>query len=172
MFEFLKDKLTEIGLGIHEMIGSCTDGASSMYSELVGLSSYLQRENEKHIYVWCVAHRFNLAVEPAVMKIDENIHSIINSLNKFSTFIRASPMRMTTWTNVILNLHLKYKNINTRIRPVADCDTRWWAKYKMISQLVKNENHYVAVLITLRNIKENPILSSKQKKVLLICFIL
>lgn len=164
LFEFLEQKLSEKGLSVHNVIGTCTDGASSMHSEAVGLSAHIQKKNDKHIYVWCASHRFNLAVESAV-KIEDNISLIFDGLNKFSSFVRASPARMSIWKNVLHSLQSKYKNINVNMRPVADCDTRWWAKYKMTSHLVKNESHFIAVLLTLNDMKNSMALNSKQQKV-------
>lgn len=70
----------------------CTDGCNSIYSETVGLSAHVQQKCVKHFCMWCACHRYDLAVESAVMKIESNISTIFINLKNLSPFVRTSPI--------------------------------------------------------------------------------
>lgn len=160
LFEFVKAQIEEIGLDIKSMIACCTDGASNMYSENVGLSKYLTEENEKLIYTWCASHRYNLAVEPMISSVDASITNIFDTLHSISKLLRASTARMEKWTETLTRLRSQDHSINEKSKPIKACDTRWWSKYLAIERLMRTSCHYMAYILTLNEVEKLPL---KQK---------
>lgn len=165
LYKHLKNRLEGMGLCMKNAIGLCTDGASSMSSENVGVSAKLLVDNPKSVYIWCCCHRYNLVIEPAVKMIDDSIH-LFKALKELSTIVRSSPQRMTVWTTVLKQLRDTYHDVDVRIRPVSAGETRWWGKFKVVSQLMKNESNFIAHILTIYKILKLKGLKSNQKEIL------
>jgi hypothetical protein len=59
---FIVDALVENGISLDYMVAQCYDPASVMRGQYRGLQAPIDAEGQA-IYVWCAAHRLNLAIE-------------------------------------------------------------------------------------------------------------
>lgn len=123
LFNKIKDRITELGLDMSDMIGSSTDGASSMLSENVGVTGLLQKHNEQHISIWCVCHRFNLVMQGALQKNNSVVSRIFEHLHSTASILRASPKRMKIWIESISELRVGHQPTNA---------TRACRRHKMV----------------------------------------
>lgn len=111
----------------------------------------LQKENECHIFTWCVCHSYNLFVEDGISAA-KIVSEIVESIHDFGAFLRLSSKRMTEWKRVTTELANLYHDINKRMRPGQVNMTRWFSKRNTIASAFKSESCFLAMLITLHNI--------------------
>lgn len=163
IFDFVEKQIIKLGLSTKNIVASCTDGAANMSSASKGLSGLLQVENPLHIYTWCVCHRYNLVIQAAISLDNSLITDVLKELHETAVFIRASPKRMDIWVSVITNLAETYKDINIQKRPVVAGNTRWWAQYKALNHLMKNESCFLTTLLTMQTLSEFKRLTTEQQ---------
>lgn len=87
--DFIEKVLKEMNLRITDMVGLCTDGASSMTGEITGLCGSIHKKNPFVVFVWCVCHRFDLCIKNAIKQHDE-INDMLQYIHDFSVFIHGS----------------------------------------------------------------------------------
>ena len=63
LYELIKKVLAKLKLAIVNIVGQCYDGASNMSSVHKGLAIRFKGDSSKAVYVYCYAHRLNLALQ-------------------------------------------------------------------------------------------------------------
>lgn len=114
-----------MGLKVENIVASCTDGATNMTSEVVGVSGLLQKRNPQHIFSWCVCHRYNLMVEDSIGK-NIDINEMIVALNDFAVLIHGSSKRLLIWSEIVIRLHKIFRDINIQMKSARVGQIRWW----------------------------------------------
>lgn len=142
LYESLKTKLGEIGLATHNVVGCSFDGAKNMSSDLSGVISYIQGNDNPYCYfAWCLSHRFNLCVNWAV-RVSVRIQQILAITEESAKIFRGSYKRMNVWIAVAKAV----PNFNSARRLKLIGKTRWSSKQVAIDSIMSNEtNLYVLI---------------------------
>lgn len=151
LFEFVRNRLSDLGLDMKNVIASCTDGANNMFGSNKGFTGFLEKLNPNHISIWCVCHRVNLVIEDA-LNCCKDIKDIILLVNDFNSFIRASAKRVNIWSDIVKELGKKYRDLDKRLRPRQTNTTRWWSKLKLLDQTCKTVSRTLVFLLSLIDI--------------------
>lgn len=162
-FNWLKQTLSGLKLDVIKCIGSCTDGASNLRSELKGLTGLLQNLVPKHIFTWCACHRFQLAIQDNFGK-EVFLCEMFTHLNDFAVFFRASSIRIDIWRKILAKLAIKYREISPKLMPGLICTTRWWSKHKVLHKILKSKSSLMALLLSIDDMRRNHKLPTKQKE--------
>lgn len=133
--------LNEIGLSTKNIVGHSFDGASAMRCTM---SDFLKKDNDNNIYVWCYSHRFNLIISDAT-RSSTNIKFVLGLAEETAKMFRRSYKKMDVWVNTLQSI----PNIDSRIRLKLIGQTRWSFKQDAISNIVKTEFYFYALIKTL-----------------------
>ena len=55
-----------IGTSMDKVVGFCSDGVSVNYGKKEGIKTLHQKSNERLVFGWCVAHRFELSLKDSL----------------------------------------------------------------------------------------------------------
>ncbi|XP_035714900.1 zinc finger MYM-type protein 1 [Folsomia candida] len=69
IFEVIQDVITRFGLDFSNLPGQCYDGASNMSGKCIGVQSRIQNIEPRALYVHCMNHSLNLALQDTVKSI-------------------------------------------------------------------------------------------------------
>lgn len=151
LYESLRTVLTEIGLSLSNVVGCSFDGAPNMRSEGCGVNFYLKENNIKCIFVWCLSHRFNLAVNFAVGS-SELIKCILKTAEDSAKLFRSSYIKMNVWLEVAKTT----PNFNSLTRLKLIGTTRWSSKQDAMATIMSSETNLfvlIKALIKICNLK-------------------
>lgn len=140
-----------MNLSLKNLVGLCTDGATSMTGEIKGLCGLIHKENRFMIYVWCVCHRFDLCVKHSI-KQHADVHELLQHIHDLSVFIHGSSKRLSEWIRTVKLLSKEFKEINSRVRPARINVTRWSSGHDALNSVFKSPCHFLAMYLTLHNI--------------------
>jgi hypothetical protein len=93
LLAMVKDVLTRFDLPLDKCRGQCYDGASNVAGIRRGLQALILQQEPRALYVHCLAHTLNLAVQDTVQDITicRNFLSFVGDL---ISFVRSSPKRL------------------------------------------------------------------------------
>lgn len=131
LYERLRSTLLDAGLLLSNIVGCSFDGASNMRGEFNGLQSFIKQDNVHCMYVWCVSHQFNLAVNFASDKTPSVAH-ICNIAENSAKIFRGSYIRMNIWIEVAKNT----PGFDSKRRLKLIGKTRWSSKPNAISAII------------------------------------
>lgn len=134
LYESLRAITTEVGLSLKNVVGCSFDGAWNMRSELCGVNSFLQESNIYCIYIWCLSHRFDLAVCFATKKSPQ-IQCILKIAEDSAKIFRSSYIKMNVWIEVAKTT----PGFNSQIRLKLIGTTRWNSKQDAIDTIISSE---------------------------------
>ena len=83
----IKDALLRFGLEFSDCRGQAYDGASNMSGRMSGVQARISAENPKAIYVHCLNHSLNLAVQDTSKRISL-FRNTLNVIQEISNLIR------------------------------------------------------------------------------------
>ncbi|XP_043227758.1 zinc finger MYM-type protein 1-like [Amphibalanus amphitrite] len=86
----IKDALIRMQLPLQNCRGQAYDGAANMRGRIKGVSTRLQKECPSALYVHCLAHCTNLALQEASRKC-KIIRNALDITNQITIFVRNSP---------------------------------------------------------------------------------
>ncbi len=156
LFKIIQDTLIRFNLPIQRVVGQCFDGAANMSGELTGLKTRLLEVNPKALFVHCVAHRLNLAVQDSLTNITE-VSDFIGTVKELITFVRDSPQRLA----IFGDLQEAEASLKNQSLPSLSkyCPTRWCVRIKSLQNVKKN---YAILLDFFDTIKRTPGLDTSQ----------
>lgn len=154
LYESLRTILSNIGLEVSNIVGCSFDGASNMRGEFGGLQSFIKRSNENCVYVWCIIHRFNLAVNH-VSGGTKSFQHILKITEDSAKMFRGSYIKMNIWDEVAKSA----PGFDSKKRLKLIGTTRWSSKPKAVATIISTEtNLFVLIkalmrLCSLKNLK-------------------
>jgi len=93
LFETFKEVCDELGLDWRtKLVGQSYDGALNMRAEFAGLQGRVQRECPSALFIWCTAHRLNLAVVELSKSCSEAV-DMFGNLEAVFSFVGSSKNR-------------------------------------------------------------------------------
>lgn len=105
-----------------------------MRSDACGVSSFLRAENMSCVYIWCLSHRFNLAVSFAT-KHSPQIKCILKIAEDSARIFRSSYIKMNVWTETAMTT----PGFNSQIRLKLIGATRWSSKQDAVATIISSE---------------------------------
>lgn len=151
LYDLMREALSDVGLSISKIVGCSFDGASNMRSDDEGVKAYIQQNNARCIFTWCISHRFNLVMKTATGNSDQ-IKCILQSAEDCAKLFRNSYKKMDVWIDVAKSV----PNFNSQRRLKLIGTTRWSSKDEAIDGIMGSEtNLYVLIksLIKVCNLK-------------------
>lgn len=128
----IKDFLCRSSLPITSCRGQCYDGASVMAGNVTGVSKRIAEEEPRVVFVHCLAHSLNLALQESSRQWPI-YRDMLDNMKDVITLIRASPKR-----SAVLS-HFQSQNPEydgKSLRPL--CPTRWTTREQSIHSLLSN----------------------------------
>ena len=123
--------VADLGLSMSNCRGQYYDGAGNMAGKYNGVSSLIQGQFSKALYVHCMNHRLNLCVaDTCSLYLVKNMMSVVRSL---SSFFSGSPKRQQHLKEKVKSLLPASKHevlINV-------CETRWIARMDGLDRIVE-----------------------------------
>ena len=129
--EMILGAVADLGLSMSNCRGQSYDGAGNMAGKYNGVSSLIQGQFSKALYVHCMNHRLNLCVaDTCSLYLVKNMMSVVRSL---SSFFSGSPKRQQHLKEKVKSLLPASKHevlINI-------CETRWIARLDGLDRIVE-----------------------------------
>lgn len=141
LYARLGTTLSDVGLSLSNIVGCSFDGASNMRGEFSGLRSFIKRDNVNCIYVWCLSHQFNVAVNFAT-KRSNPITKILNIAEDSAKMFRASYIKMNIWIEVAKSM----PRFNSQKRLKLIGTTRWSSKQNALATIISTEASLVVLI--------------------------
>lgn len=141
----IKDSLCRLNLPLANLRAQCYDGASNMSGMHSGVQQRIRSDQPKAVYVHCVNHSLNLALQDAASRV-RAIRDTLNFTNDLATFFRDSAKRTAILESVLADMN---QNPKSRLHPL--CPTRWTVRAWALNAVISN---YKAVMEALDELSE------------------
>ncbi|KAJ8912005.1 hypothetical protein NQ315_003542 [Exocentrus adspersus] len=125
----------------NKLVGQTYDGASIMSGDLNGLQARIKTVAPQALFTHCYAHRLNLILQDAAMKIKE-YRIFLANISGLSVFFSTSPKRMNILDKVSGN------------RLPSGSNTRWNFKSRTIQVIIDHRTQLVEAFDTILNSDE------------------
>jgi len=139
------DTLLRLGLDRHLLRGQCYDGASVMPGNSSGVAKRISDIESRAVFVHCMTHSLNLAVQDATRVVKHGVakqitllRDILDLTREVINFIKASPKRcrMVQDLQSKEHFHASPEEKPSGLRPV--CPTRFTVHYQSLQSLDNN----------------------------------
>jgi len=145
--KMIKDCLCRMSLPIKLCRGQCYDGASVMAGAVAGVSSRIAADEPRAVYVHCLAHSLNLALQDSARNLPI-YRDMMEYTKDLVNLIRLSPKRSALLCSMQGDDDMGSPQ-RRNLRPL--CPTRWTTRHESINSILDN---YTAVRDTLAEISE------------------
>ena len=132
MTAVIKDSLCRLNLPLANLRAQCYDGASNMVGIHSGVQRRIRDEQPKAVYVHCMNHSLNLAIQDASTRV-RCIRDTLSFTNELATFFRDSAKRTAVLESVLVVMN---ENPRSRLHPL--CPTRWTVRARALNAVLKN----------------------------------
>ena len=147
IFKMIHDTLIRNQLPINACRGQCYDGASVMAGAISGVSTRIIEVEARALFVHCLAHSLNLAVQDSVRSCPL-YRDMLEYIREAINMIRASPKRLGIMS------HMQAESTDDKphsaLRPL--CPTRWTTRCQSIKSVLDN---YTCLMDTFSEIASN-----------------
>ena len=106
----LKDVLLCCNLQLSQCRGQAYDGASNMAGHISGVSTRINREEPRALYVHCLAHSLNLCLQDCTRYCD-CVKNALSLASDLARLIHASPKRLGLFKNLKAEMNLQTTGI-------------------------------------------------------------
>jgi len=141
----IKDSLCRLNLTLTNLRAQCYDGASNMSGVHSGVQQRIRNDQPKAVYVHCVNHSLNLALQDAASRV-RCIRDTLNFANDLATFFRDSAKTTAILESVLAAMN---QNPQNRLHPL--CPTRWTVRARALNAVILN---YKAVMEALDELSD------------------
>lgn len=153
LFESLKYGLQCLGIQsitqetCSKLVGIATDGAAANIAGK-GLKGLVEREQEWIFWMWCLAHRLELAIKDALR--DTSFNLLDEMLLRLYYLYEKSPNKCTELESIVTDLKGAFQLNEGGVRPIRACGTRWIChKLSAMRRVLSKYGAYTAHLATL-----------------------
>lgn len=148
LFKVLKSIFEELGLDWRKyLVGQAYDGASNMRGAYLGLQNLVRQEADCALYIWCWAHRLNLAVKDCVQGCLDAAELFCN-LKALNNLINGSKNNVKVYEEFFKEHFPKQQKIT-----IKRVDTTRWNSHSFSLSAVTEA--FPAVIDTLSHIEED-----------------
>ena len=99
LFKLLESTIQAHGLQMRNIVGESFDGAANMRGEHKGVQKFIKDISPNSVYIWCYAHKLNLAATDIVDYIVP-VKSLVGLLQSTAAFFSNSCKRMSVWESI------------------------------------------------------------------------
>ena len=125
--------------------GQALDGARNMNGVRNGAQALFKREEPRALYVHCLAHSLNLAVQDVTKKCD----LVRNICLRPSTAHKVLPKRSSLFDSLRKEMAINNDD-NSQLTPSLRtlCPTRWTVRHSSIDSILQNYSIFMSALDT------------------------
>ena len=137
--QLIKDVLVRLSLPLERCRGQCYDGASNMSGRRSGVAARIQQEEPRALYVHCMGHSLNLAVQDtsrSVKVMADTFDTVLEMAKVFKYSAKKKAM--------LLKLKADLSPETMGIRPL--CPTRWTVRAESLRSVILNYSVIHSVL--------------------------
>jgi hypothetical protein len=129
IFSIIQKIFAEFNLDFkHKLVAQCYDGARNMSGIYNGLCTRIRDVAPKAIYVHCIAHQLNLALEAVCGSFNE-LRDAVHNVKALFDFIECSGKRHAIFQSI--------QDDKKKLTLKGLCDTRWCDKYNSFKAAVQ-----------------------------------
>lgn len=144
IFQVIKDVLIRCSFPLELCRGQAFDGASNMSGLHNGVQALVKRQQKKALYVHCLAHSLNLAIQEVTKKC-VLLRNIMDFMFQLIQLIKFSPKRLAMFDHMRKEVSLNCsEQLSPKLR--ALCPTRWTVRHSSISSILQNYSVLQALL--------------------------
>ena len=148
IFKEIKDILAQCVLPLSQCRGQAYDGASNMSDIRNGVQALFKQEENKALYVHCLAHNLNLCLQDASRKC-KILRNTMDFIHDLVQLIKFSPKRLTVFEKFRKEITVSSGDSTPSLRVL--CPTRWTVRHASISSILKN---YQVLQQTMEEVQE------------------
>lgn len=140
----IKDVLLRLGLPLADCLGQGYDGAAQMSGVHKGVAKQIQDDNPLALYVHCLSHSLNLALQDT----SNSIRLIRDSLSLVQSIYNLIAKQSVKRQDALKDIASKLENCDSSVTLKKLCPTRFTVREKAINAVLKN---YEAIKIACEN---------------------
>ena len=137
--QLIKDVLVRLSLPLERCRGQCYDGASNMSGRRSGVAARIQQEEPRALYVHCMGHSLNLAVQDTFRSVKVMADTFDTVLEMAKVFKYSAKKKA-----MLLKLKADLSPETMGIRPL--CPTRWTVRAESLRSVILNYSVIHSVL--------------------------
>jgi len=127
--ELLLAELRSVNLELSKLRAQAYDGGSNMKGGNQGVQARIRAIEARAIYIHCLAHSLNLALQDAVKEIPA-VRNALGFCHELVEFVRASPKRTTAFEDIVRTDEEEKHNL----KPM--CPTRWTVRHTSVHSVL------------------------------------
>ena len=131
LVKLIKDVLIRLCLPLQHCRGQCYDGASNMSGRRSGVATRIQLEEPRALYVHCMGHSLNLAVQDTSRSVKVMADAFDTMLELAKVFKYSAKKK-----SILLKVKADLSPESMGIRPL--CPTRWTVRAESLRSVVLN----------------------------------
>jgi hypothetical protein len=131
LYKIVKDILLRFDLPITACRGQRYDGAANMSGKFSGVKTRIIADEQRAVYVHCVAHSLNLVVQESMQHIPA-VRNFINTCKDIINTVKDSPKRLALFETIQDDT----MENNTALQPF--CPTRWCMRASSLRSVKSN----------------------------------
>ena len=145
IYSVIKD-LIRCSLPLSQCRGQAFDGASNMSGVRNGMQALVKQDENRALYVHCLAHSLNLCVQ-CVAKQCDLVRNVMDFMYELLQLIKFSPKRLTLFNSIRSEVAL-----GGEATPLLKsiCPTRWTVRNGSINSILQNYSNLIATLEEVR----------------------
>lgn len=126
IFESINKKMQDYALDWKNVVGLCTDGASSMTGKYKGLATKVSAvANEEFVASHCVLHREALASKNMSSELNDTLKDAVKIINN----IKSNPLHSRIFSLICKEMESEHQNL------LFHADIRWLSRGRTLSRL-------------------------------------
>ena len=145
VFSQIKDILVRCMLPVTQCRGQAFDGASNMSGIRNGVQALLKREKPRALYVHCLAHSLNLAVQDMTAKCDL-VRNVMTFVLDLVQLIKFSPKRTSLFDSLRKDVAINSNDSELTPSLRSLCITRWTVRHSSIDSILQNYSILISAL--------------------------
>lgn len=135
----IKDVLMRSNLPLNNCRGQCYDGAANMSGRRSGVATQILQEEPRALYLHCMAHCLNLAVQDSCRTI-KIMSDSFDTVLELSKIFKYSAKKKA----MLLKLKSELSPESPGLRPL--CPTRWTVRAASMKSVIENYHVIISVL--------------------------
>ena len=129
--KLIKDVLLRSSLMLNRCRGQCYDGTANMSGRRSGVATQILHEEPRAVYLHCMGHTLNLAVQDTCRSI-KVMSDTFDTLLEISKAVKYSAKKKA----MLLSLKQELSPSSPSIRPL--CPTRWTVRAESLRSVIAN----------------------------------
>ena len=146
IYSVIKDLLIRCSLPLSQCRGQAFDGAGNMSGIKNGVQALIKKDENRALYVHCLAHNLNLCVQ-CVAKQCDLVRNAMDFIYELIQLIKFSPKRLALFNSIRDEVALGGET-SPLLRSI--CPTRWTVRNGSINSVLQNYSNLITTLEEVR----------------------